>query len=75
MRSSIDPWRACLCRLEAASVTASASWSARAAGNSSRLASASGGAAAGGGGAGILDPQPAHVPGAWAVSDRFNATT
>ena len=33
MRSSIDPWLACLCRLDAASVTASASWSVRAAGN------------------------------------------
>ena len=41
MRSSIDPWLACLCRLDAASVTASASWSARASGNCSRLASAS----------------------------------
>jgi hypothetical protein len=40
-RSSIDPPRACLCRFDAASVTASASWPARAAGYWSRPASAS----------------------------------
>ena len=40
MRSSIDPWRACLCRLDAASVTASTNWSLRSAGNSSRPAKA-----------------------------------
>ena len=40
MRSSIEPRLACLCRLDAASVTASTSWSVRSAGNSRRLASA-----------------------------------
>ncbi len=75
MRSSIDPWLACLCRLDAASVTASASWSARAAGNSSRLASARAAPRQAAAALGSSTRSQRRSPGAWATSVRLNVTT
>ena len=75
MRSSIDPWPACLSRLDAASVTASASWSARASGNPSRAASATAAPRQAAAALGSSTRSQRRSPGAWAASGRFNVTT
>ena len=75
MRSSIAPWLACLCRLDAASVTASATWSARAAGKSSRLASARAAPRQAAAALGSSTRSQRMSPGAWAISSPVNATT